>query len=203
MFLAQQSGQVLPGIRVDLSGVVSLSSSGPSGGKPLRSEFAGIPDVPLERFELAFDEGRRTARRHRRLPRAAARIGADLTGHNGATVTLRAPMTVTGCVKPAADVRLRGRKLRLGVAAAKGGPALRLLRLTLPRALKAHPKRGRIHTSAGTAKLTGRGVLTVTTAAVRHITVTLSRGAVTRRTRGSGKFSSRRWTRAAGACGSG
>jgi hypothetical protein len=183
VFLAAQAGQVLPGIRVDLSGVVSLSLIGTVSGKPLRTEFAGIPDVPLERFELTFDKGGALRAVTDVCRGPVPRIAADLTGHNGATAMLREPMTVTGCVKPAANVRLRGRRLRLGVAAAKGGPALRLLRLTLPRALKAHPRRGRIRTSAGTAKLTGRGVLTVTTPAVRHITVTLSRGAVTRRNR--------------------
>jgi hypothetical protein len=181
VFLAAQAGQPLPGIRVDLSGVVSLSLVGTVAGKPLRTEFAGIPDVPLERFELSF-EARGALRAVSSVCRGPLpRISAVLTGHNGAIATLREPMTVTGCVKPSANVRLRGRRLRLGVAAARGGPALRLVRLTLPRALKAHPRRGRIHTSAGTARLTGRGVLTISTATTRHITATLSRGAVTRR----------------------
>ena len=185
VFLAAQAGQPLPGIRVDLSGVVSLSLTGTVGGNPLRTEFAGIPDVPLERFELAFDKGGALRAVTDVCRGPLPRIAADLKGHNGATATLREPITVTGCVKPAANVRLRGRRLRLGVAAVRGGPALRLLRLTLPRALKAHPRSGRIRTSAGTARLTGRGVLTIRTPAVRHIAVTLSRGAVTRRTRGA------------------
>ena len=188
VFLAAQAGQPLPGIRVDLSGVVSLSLTGTVGGNPLRTEFAGIPDVPLERFELSFDKGGALRAVTDVCRGPLPRIAADLTGHNGATATLRQAMTVTGCVKPAANVRLRGRRLRLGVAAVRGGPALRMLRLTLPRALKAHPRRGRIRTSAGTAKLTGRGVLTVTAPAARHIAVTLSRGAVTRRTRGALRF---------------
>ena len=190
VYLASLPGEPLPGLRVDLTGVVSLTltaaaSSGPGG---TRTEFTGIPDVPLERFELSFDAGHgiRAVKDPCRGP--VPRITAQLTGHNGAVANLREPFTVTGCVKPAANVRLRGRRLRLGVAAARGGPALRLVRLTLPRALKAHPRRGRIRTSAGTARLTGRGVLTIRTAATRHISATLARGAVTRRTRGRLRF---------------
>jgi hypothetical protein len=180
VFLAAQAGQVLPGIRVDLSGVVSLSLLGTVGGNPLRTEFAGIPDVPLERFELAFD-ARGALRAVSDVCRGPVpRMAADLTGQNGATAKLSVPLTVTGCVKPAATVRLRGRKLTLRVDAVRGGPALRMLRVTLPRGLKAHPRRGRLR-STGTAKLTGRGVLTIRTASTRRITATLSRGVVTRR----------------------
>jgi hypothetical protein len=186
VYLASLPGQPLPGLRVDLSGVVSLTltAAASSGAGGTRTEFTGIPDVPLERFELSFDAGHgiRAVKDTCRGP--VPQIAAQLTGHNGAVANLREPFTVTGCVKPAANVRLRGRRLRLGVAAARGGPALRLVRLTLPRALKAHPRRGLIHTSAGTARLTGRGVLTIVTAGTRHITATLARGAVTRRTRG-------------------
>ena len=70
VFLAAQAGQVLPGIRVDLSGVVSMSLMGTVGGSPLRTEFAGIPDVPLEAVRPGLRRRRRPARPHRRLPRA-------------------------------------------------------------------------------------------------------------------------------------
>jgi hypothetical protein len=70
---------------------------------------------------------------------------------------------------------VRGRKLRLRVRAARGGPALKRVKLTLPRRLKAHPRRG--HVSKG-AKLSRRGVLTITKGAgARRVSATLSRGA--------------------------
>jgi hypothetical protein len=182
--LALLPGQVLPGVRVDLRGVVSLSLSGTASGNPLTTQFAGIPDVPLERFELAFDAGRalKAGRDFCRGPRP--RIAAVLTAHSGAKATLNVPMTVTGCAKPTVKVRVRGRKLVLRVAAARGGPALRMVRLTLPRKLKAHPRRGRV--SAGT--LSRRGVLTIRTAPVRHVVATLRGGAFTRRAKGVLRF---------------
>jgi hypothetical protein len=57
--------------------------------------------------------------------------------------------------------------------------------MTLPRKLKAHPGRGKV----SECRLTRRGVLTIRTAAVRHLTATLRGGAFTRRTRkGALKF---------------
>ena len=48
VFLAQlPGGRPLPGVRVDLSGVVKLSLLGIVDGNPLRTAFAGLPDVPL------------------------------------------------------------------------------------------------------------------------------------------------------------
>jgi hypothetical protein len=180
VFLAALPGQVLPGVRVDLRGVVSLSLLGTTGGNPLRTQFSGIPDVPLERFELTFDAGKALRTTKDFCRGSLPRISADLTGHNGATATLREPMTVTGCTKPAARLSVRGRRLKLRVDAVRGGPALKTVTLRLARGLKAHPRRG--HVSAG-AKLSRRGVLTVTKPGARRITATLSRGAFTGRLR--------------------
>ena len=43
---------------MDLSGAASLSLVGTVDLSPIRTTFAGIPDVPLERFELSFDADR-------------------------------------------------------------------------------------------------------------------------------------------------
>jgi hypothetical protein len=184
VFLAALPGQTLPGVRVDLHGVVSLSLAGTVDGNPLTTRFAGIPDVPLSRFELAFDQGRALKVLGDVCRGPLPRIGAVLTGHNGATAKLSVPMTVTGCTKPAVHIRVRGRKLVLRVAAARGAPALKTVRLTFPHKLKAHPKRGRV--SKG--RLSRRGVLTIRTAGVRHVTATLRRGAFTRRGKGRLRF---------------
>jgi hypothetical protein len=182
--LAALPGQILPGLRVDLSGVVSLSLAGTVSGRPLRTQFTGIPDVPLSRFELAFDAGRALRATKDVCRGPLPRLSAELTGHNGGRANLRVPMTVTGCTKPAATVRVRGRKLTLRVNAVRGGPALRFVRLTLPRKLKAHPRRGRV--SRG--RLSRRGVLTIRTKPARRITATLRGGAFTRRAKGALKF---------------
>jgi hypothetical protein len=183
VYLAALPGAILPGLRVDLRGVVALSLAGTVAGNPLTTRFAGIPDVPLERFELTFDDGRalRAARDFCRGP--LPRITADLTGHNGAQAHLDTPVTVTGCRKQVASLRVHGRKLVLRVRAARNGPALKQVRLTLPKRLKAHPHRGRV--SPG-AKLSPRGVLTVKANGARKVTATLRRGAFT------GKLGSKR-----------
>ncbi len=176
VFLAEVSGQPLPGVRVDLSGVVSLSLTGTvATGKRLVTKFAGIPDVPLARFALAFDSGGALIARKDFCRGPLPRMDAVLTGHNGAKVTLREPLSVTGCRKPVAGLRVHGRKLVLRVRAARAGAALKTVRLALRHRLKAHPHRG--HVRGG--KLGRHGVLTVNAAGKRRITATLSRGAFT------------------------
>jgi hypothetical protein len=182
--LAALPGQILPGVRVDLSGVVALSLAGTVNGNPLTTQFAGIPDVPLERFELAFDAGRALKAMKDVCRGPLPRLSAVLTAHSGAKANLNVPMTVTGCTKPAVKIRVRGRKLTLRVAAARGGPGLRMVRLTLPHKLRAHPHRGRV--SRG--RLSRRGVLTIRMAAVRHVTAVLRGGAFTRRHKGKLRF---------------
>lgn len=177
--LAAIPDQLFPGIRVDLSGVVSLSLPGIVTFVPeLRTTFAGLPDVPLRRFALTFDAGGALRAMRDVCTGPLPRMAAELTGHNGAKATLDEPVTVTGCRKPVASLRVHGRKLVLRVRAARNGPALKQVRLTLPKRLKAHPRRGRV--SPG-AKLSRRGVLTVKANGARKITATLRHGAFTGR----------------------
>ena len=174
--LAVLPGQTLPGVRVDLSGVVSLSLAGIATlGNGLRTQFSGIPDVPLERFELTFAKNGALKTTNNVCRGPLPRMTAELTGHNGAAVTLRKPLSVTGCRKPIAGLRVHGSKLVLRVRAARAGAALKRVQLTLPHRLKAHPRRG--HVRGG--KLGRHGVLTVNAAGRRRITATLSRGAFT------------------------
>jgi hypothetical protein len=176
VFLAEVPGQNLPGVRVDLAGVVKLSLAGiVDTGRRLRTRFAGLPDVPLEQFVLTFDANGalRAATDFCRGP--LPRIDAELTGQNGARANLRVPVTVTGCAKPVAFLRVHGRRLRLRVNAPRGGPALERVRLNLPKRLKVHPRRG--HHTRG-VKLTRRA-LKFTARGARTVRLTLSQGAFT------------------------
>jgi hypothetical protein len=177
--LAQIAGQLLPGVRVDVSGAVALSLTGTAtlGNNGLRTQFSGIPDVPLQRFELAFDRNSAIGTSKNVCRGPLPRMTAELVGHNGATSTLRVPLAVTGCHKPIAGLRVHKSKLVLRVRAARAGAALKTVRLSLPHRLKAHPRRG--HVSGG--KLSRHGVLTVNAAGKRRISATLSRGAFTGR----------------------
>lgn len=140
VMLAMLPGQPLPGLRMDLSGPASLTLAGTVGLSPIRTEFTGVPDVPLERFELTFDPRRSLVSRSDFCRGPQPRIVAELTGHNGATARLDEPLAVTGCAKPAARLFVRGRKLRLRVDAVRG-KALQRVRLTTPRGVRLKGRR--------------------------------------------------------------
>lgn len=185
VYVAEQPGEVLPGLAVELRGPVALGLTGTVGLiGGVTTEFAGIPDVPLARFELRFE--RALERRRNLCTGKVPRIRADMAGHNGAVARLRAPFRVRGC-KPTAKLTLRRRgafpTLRLQVKAARSRPGLRRVKLTLPRALRGHRGAGRIVARAGRRRLRavklGARTLSVRTRAARRITVTLARGAVT------------------------
>jgi hypothetical protein len=121
-------------------------------------------------------------------------IGAAFAAHSGGQFAESRPMTVVGCTPPpkvaAKITRLRTGKptVRLSVAAADGAPGLHEVRLLLPDALHAKPKRaGRgARAKAGTVKLPRSAVrlsrdgelrLALPEGA-RTLTATLSKGAI-------------------------
>ena len=153
VFLVSRGPGALPGLTIQLADPIPLRLDGTVALTPqgLRTTFTGLPDVPLSSFRLDLAGG----------PSGAFQLGADLCGapppaiaasfgaHSGAQFSETAPMTVVGCTPPpkvAAKIRrLRTRKptLRLGVKAADGAPGLREIRLLLPGAIDAKPKRAR------------------------------------------------------------
>lgn len=167
--LAALAGEPLPGLRMDLSGAASLSLLGAVEFSPIRTTFAGIPDVPLERFALTFEAGR-TLAAHGNLCRGPQpRILAELTGHNGAVARLDEALTVTGCELPDARLTVNGRRLGLRVAALRGRP-LRRVRVALPRGLRL--KRGAVARADGRRlrRVRGRTVV-VQPGAARHFRI--------------------------------
>jgi hypothetical protein len=161
--------QGFPGVLLDLRGPVSLKLLGTIAFTKagLRTQFAGIPDVPLSRFELRFDRRRAIRVSRNMCTGKIPRVTAELAGHNGKSVRLRRAMRVTGC-RPTAVLRRRGSMLRLRVNAARGGPALRRVRVTGLRA-------SRVSARAGKRSLRARirrGVLTVRAPRARTITIT-------------------------------
>ena len=163
-------GQALPGVRMDLSGAATLSLTGTVEISPvLRTTFAGIPDVPLERFELTFDAGRALLTRTDFCVGPVPRVTADLSGHNGATAHLVEPIEVTGCDLPAVTLALNGRWLRLRVGALRGRP-LQRVRLMLPRG--ARLKRSSVARADGKRLRRVRGrIVTVRPAAARRFAI--------------------------------
>lgn len=174
--LAALPNQPLPGLRMDVSGAASLSLVGAVDLSPIRTNFAGIPDVPLERFALTFDAGRALAARGNLCRGPEPRILAELTGHNGAVARLDEPLAVTGCELPEARLTVNRRKLRLTIAALRGRP-LQRVSVKLPRGLRL--KRGAVARANGQRlrRVRGRSVI-VRPGAARHFSIT---GKLTRR----------------------
>ena len=176
--LASIPGQPLPGLRMELSGAATLTLAGAVDISPIRATFAGIPDVPLERFELTFDPDRTLVSRGDLCRGPEPRVLAELTGHNGATTRLDEPLAVAGCEKPAATLTVKRRRLTLRVAALRGRPLARV-QLRLPRHVRL--KRGSVARADGRQLRRVRGrTVTVRPGAARHFAIA---GTLTRRLR--------------------
>ncbi len=176
--LASFPGQPLPGLRMELSGAAELTLAGVVEISPIRASFAGIPDVPLERFELTFDADRTLVSRGDLCRGPEPRVLAELTGHNGATARLDEPLAVAGCELPAARLTVKRKRLKLQVAALRGRPLARV-KLRLPRHIRL--ERGSVARADGRKLRRVRGrTVTVRPGAARHFTI---KGTLTRRLR--------------------
>ena len=76
----------------------------------VRNQFAGIPDVPLERFELDF-----TTKSPLRLigdacHGARQKVTGTFVAHSGAKATLSAPLKIAGCPPV---VTLKGKRIKV------------------------------------------------------------------------------------------
>ena len=143
----------LPDLVLQLKGPLALTLRGSNQLTPAGqvTTFSGIPDVPLEKFELAFTGGSTgllTLARDICVGKAP-RLKAEFTAHSGRTKTLTALPTIDGC-SPQTKVTLGSLKksrpsLRVRVDA--GAKRLRRVKVTLPSKLRA----------TGTAKSTVTG----------------------------------------------
>jgi hypothetical protein len=199
VYLAARPAGQLPGLAIQLAdpiplrleGTVEITQNG------LKTTFTGLPDVPLSRFALDLDGG----------AAGAFQLGSDLcavatppvvtatfAAQSGKQTAETKPLRVEGCT-PAPKVSARITRLRSGrptvritaTAAADAGD-LRELRVILPDALRAKPKRARAGARARTGagrlartatRLTRDGELRVTLpAGTRRVRAKLSKGAV-------------------------
>jgi hypothetical protein len=170
VMLAEMPGQPFPGLRLELGGPATLTLAGAVEFSPvIQTVFAGIPDVPLERFELTFDAGRGLRAQADLCRGRQPMVSAELTGHNGAVAQLTEPLAVGGC-RPAATLTGRRGKLTLRVDAARGTP-LQLVRVTLPRGVTLRSARA----DGRKKRATRRGrVVTVRTKAARRVVLRLA-----------------------------
>ena len=206
VYLSDIAGAPLPGLLVSFTSPVALDLAGSVDLRPegVKSTFGGVPDVPLERFELALDGGRSGA-----LALAtgvdlckgkAPKIRVDFVSHSGATASERRRVKVAGC-GPRAKLqlhRLRTRRptLELTVRKRSAGKALKRVRLRLPGSLHVHRARVErgLRAAAGgkpvKATLSRKGVLAVRAArGAGKVVVKVGKGAFTASRRLRGRLS--------------
>jgi hypothetical protein len=101
----------LPNLGLDLTGALPLQLRGnfvlsPGPG----NAFEGLPDIPISKFELAFDQGELITISRNLCEPPLPLFTVTFDGHNGAHVTDQVPATVEGCGpgsgKPTAKVKL-------------------------------------------------------------------------------------------------
>jgi hypothetical protein len=142
VFFAFGTG-TLPDLELQLKGPLALTLSGTNELTPAGqvTTFNGIPDVPLEKFELAFKGGPTgllTLARDICVGKAP-RLKADFVAHSGAKKSANVAATVDGCA-PQIKVTLGSLKKKrpsLRVRVDAGAKRLRTVKITLPSKLRA------------------------------------------------------------------
>jgi hypothetical protein len=124
--LALTPGSALPGLSLNLSGPVSLPLVGAIGlsNGLIQNTFGGIPDVPLERFELTFDSNAPLQLASDVCHGARQAVRGQFTGHNGAVAKVTAPLKVAGC-PPVVSLKRRGGKVSLRVSRGRDAPKVK------------------------------------------------------------------------------
>jgi hypothetical protein len=102
----------LPNLGLDLTGALPLQLRGNFVLSPAPGNaFEGLPDIPISRFELTFQQGRLVTVSRDLCTGALPMFSASFVGHNGALLSDQVPATVEGCGggsgKPTATVKLR------------------------------------------------------------------------------------------------
>jgi hypothetical protein len=135
-FAVAQAGS-LPGLALTLSGAVSLPLFGDVGlpGKDgiIHNAFNGIPDVPLERFELSFTGGTTMPLTLRSDVCHGARqqVRGAFTAHSGKVANVSAPLKVDGC-PPVVKLTRHGRRLSVRITRGRDAAAIKSATITPP-----------------------------------------------------------------------
>ncbi|MDA0182518.1 hypothetical protein OJ997_19570 [Solirubrobacter phytolaccae] len=125
----------IPGLALQLTGAVTLPLFGkvtpPNGAKGrITNAFTGIPDVPLEKFELTFTGGTTSPLKLKQDACHGARqvVIGKLTGHNGTVTNLTAKPKVIGC-PPTVVVKRKSGKLKATAKPGRDGAKIKSVKL--------------------------------------------------------------------------
>ncbi len=141
--VANDSGG-LANLGVDLRGPLAIQLLGkfilvPGPG----NVFEGLPDIPISRFKLQFEQDRLVATTRDLCEPPTPIVSTEFVGWNGAKRSGGVDAEVAGC-RPSATVKLkraRSRHPRLRLKVDGGGSTLKKAKLKLPRQLKFAGKR--------------------------------------------------------------
>ncbi|HEX8856480.1 MAG TPA: hypothetical protein VF752_12870 [Thermoleophilaceae bacterium] len=143
VYLVQIPGQAFPGVLLDLKGLLDLKLNGRVTGtqKGLVTVFDSVPDVPIGKFELAFDGGPKGSLvAVRDLCASTQKVSAAFTAHSGATRTVTSPLLVSGCATKASltlsGVKKKKPRLDLRTRGFPNSAGFERLELRMPRSLK-------------------------------------------------------------------
>ena len=176
----------LPDLYLELKGPLAITLRGENALTPNGqvTTFDGLPDVPLERFELAFAGGSAGLLTLTRdvCSGKKPRLKATFTSQSGVQKSVEVAAQLEGCA-PRAALTKKGKSLRLRVDA--GAERVRRVRATFPRGARlgrraivrgsgARSARGRIRGRVVDVTIPGRGARSVSIA----LSVTRLRGAV-------------------------
>ena len=160
----------LPKLVVRLLGAVPLTLDGAtsSSGASLQNAFPGAPDVPLSRFELKLNGGKKgllEAPSDLCLKNKPPTAAFALTGWNGKRVSKKVKLKAGGCAgyrpgKPHASAVLRGCSLKLSLAGA-GDARFKKVSVTVPKGIRLRRAAARGNAKLKSLKLKGRK-LTIT-----------------------------------------
>jgi hypothetical protein len=124
--LALPPGSALPSVSLRLTGPVTLPLLGSIGfaGGLIQNTFGGIPDVPLERFELTFDSHSPLVLSRDVCRGARQTVRGQFTGHNGAVAKVTTPLKVAGC-PPVVSLKRHGGRVTLRVTPGRDAPKVK------------------------------------------------------------------------------
>jgi hypothetical protein len=134
----------LPKVGLDLRGALSLKLQGSILVNPTSVVFDGLPDIPISKFQLAFNGGPMgllIAQTDLCQPPAPL-FHTDFTGHNGARTSGDTRAVIDGCGKkgePTASLKLkkkRSKRPKMKLKANAGINTITRLSVKLPKALK-------------------------------------------------------------------
>jgi hypothetical protein len=179
VYTSQVPGQLLPGLRLTLGGLVQLRLTGSLdiGSGALVAKFAGIPDVPLAELALTFSGGSPLKVSGDPCTGSLLRATAALTGHNGASVSVPSRLKVRSCPALGRASTHRSRAFTVDLRKGRDTRGLNTVKVTLP------AKASRLRATADGHKVKPRGKGRTITLGTRGAKRVILRGRLAKRTR--------------------